>query len=895
MIPIRIYLEGFMCYREPAELNFEGASLWMLTGKNGAGKSGVFDAITYVLYGFHRFGKKEHGELINKNSPSLTVEFDFAVGNDLYRVKRTCQRRKNSPASTFLAWEFRGGYGATADYEKHLQIVTGTDKKEGFEEWVIKTIGLDAQAFAAAVLLQQGKADQLLKADPKDRHPILAQIVDLSKYESLHERADKLRANYRQKAELLEKQLLNLQPVEPAQIEKLKQEIETATLESETANETLEKLIELKVHAANWGKLIAEQSNLNRQIKTAEKLFENETAIENEAAEAAELNQIFPVLKSLFADRERLNDLTIKQREHAELESRIADLQTILSEIELTRQAFPFWQRYCEERQRWRLAKVEIEKLETDLQNLEDGFLSLETAEAEQREILDEAERRRDDAKEKLTRAKQKYDDAVGKNERFSKLEGHGKCDWCGQTLTAEHRIAESAKLEKSLREAETTRNDADEIFKRADNEHETQKAEFDEIIKSLENSCREKERVELNLKSIRDEKKRAEKIAAQNLSELPEKAKNQFESSEDIYFCFAQEFPTDEDLSEMKSQSHLYVKQHKELEDLGKEHNKIAAFLGQLDAVKTSIERQESLLSEQWREKSQTLNETDLRNLQARKDALIAAPQKMSELQQAKSEQNLRQTRLASVIAEIEATDEQARRPAAEIEIEISELRRQKDAAEANRRKAETEKLNLENLQLRREELEKDWQESQHKFALYKKLAELLGRDFLQRQLLRDAETTIVTHANRFLDRVSSGTLRLELKTETTEENAGAKGTKALDLVAYHEAAGADALPVDALSGGQRFRVAVSLALGIGQYANAGTRRLESVIIDEGFGSLDREGRTEMIAELRGLQNEMRRVIVVSHQEEVADAFPNNKYLIEYLNGSSQVRLVDN
>lgn len=100
--------------------------------------------------------------------------------------------------------------------------------------------------------------------------------------------------------------------------------------------------------------------------------------------------------------------------------------------------------------------------------------------------------------------------------------------------------------------------------------------------------------------------------------------------------------------------------------------------------------------------------------------------------------------------------------------------------------------------------------------------------------------------------------------------------------------------LPVDSLSGGQRFRVAVSLALGIGQYANTGTRRLESVIIDEGLGSLDAQGRNEMIDEIKSLKDILQRVIIVSHQEEVSSAFTTNKYFIENVNGSSTVRLVD-
>ena len=51
MNPIRIKLEGFMSYRHEAELNFEDKPIWVLTGDNGSGKSAIFDAVTFALYG----------------------------------------------------------------------------------------------------------------------------------------------------------------------------------------------------------------------------------------------------------------------------------------------------------------------------------------------------------------------------------------------------------------------------------------------------------------------------------------------------------------------------------------------------------------------------------------------------------------------------------------------------------------------------------------------------------------------------------------------------------------------------------------------------------------------------------------------------------------------------
>ena len=92
MIPHRIALTGFLSYQDEQEVVFDGSQLWMLSGRNGSGKSSIFDGFTYALFGHHRGGSLQVQELINKDSNNLAVEFDFSIDQQKYRIRRTVKR-----------------------------------------------------------------------------------------------------------------------------------------------------------------------------------------------------------------------------------------------------------------------------------------------------------------------------------------------------------------------------------------------------------------------------------------------------------------------------------------------------------------------------------------------------------------------------------------------------------------------------------------------------------------------------------------------------------------------------------------------------------------------------------------------------------------------------------
>jgi DNA repair exonuclease SbcCD ATPase subunit len=237
----------------------------------------------------------------------------------------------------------------------------------------------------------------------------------------------------------------------------------------------------------------------------------------------------------------------------------------------------------------------------------------------------------------------------------------------------------------------------------------------------------------------------------------------------------------------------------------------------------------------------------------------------------------------LAEVQSEIIAIPTDAQIPAKEAERRQGEAKTAADAANGNRDTAVQTRDGLKTRAEQYENLTTQVRAAERQHDVHKKLDTLLGQNGLQRELVRDAEQQIVELANDTLQNLSDGDLSLE-----QDDEAAGRDDKAFALRVRRSGA---PLPIGVLflSGSQKFRVAVSVALAIGRFASGRARPLEAVIIDEGFGSLDKDGLRAMADELKRLQRSqsLKRVILVSHQEEFTDQFPVGYQLSPGENGT--------
>jgi DNA repair protein SbcC/Rad50 len=171
----------------------------------------------------------------------------------------------------------------------------------------------------------------------------------------------------------------------------------------------------------------------------------------------------------------------------------------------------------------------------------------------------------------------------------------------------------------------------------------------------------------------------------------------------------------------------------------------------------------------------------------------------------------------------------------------------------------------------------------TQERQGLFAELAEAYGKKGVQAMLIEAAIPQIEDEANRLLGRMTDGQMHVALKTQ--------KDTKKGDTVETLEIEIADALGTrtyDAFSGGEALRANFAIRIALSRLlARRAGARLETLVIDEGFGVLDAVGRERMVEAITEVQNDFQRIMVITHIDELKERFPVQIEVIKGPKGS--------
>lgn len=244
MIPQQLTLKNFLSYQDTT-LDFRGLHTACICGANGAGKSSLLEAITWVLWGKSRADSED--DVLHNGSDYVRVDFLFENNQETYKIIRSRHRGKSS-ALDFLI-----------KYEVGFRSLSGKGLR-ATQEQIIAVLKLDYDTFINSAYLRQGRADEFMLKGPSDRKQILANLLKLDQYEVLAIKAKDISKQKQGQIELLE---ATLQAVEQdlAQREvveqhrkRLEQEIETIQKVQEQEQWQLQQLQTSQNQRRTWQK-----------------------------------------------------------------------------------------------------------------------------------------------------------------------------------------------------------------------------------------------------------------------------------------------------------------------------------------------------------------------------------------------------------------------------------------------------------------------------------------------------------------------------------------------------------------------------------------------------------------------------------------------------------------
>ena len=197
MRPLRLDLHGFTVFREPTTVDFTDTDFFALVGPTGSGKSTILDAICFALYGtVPRWNdRRAVANALAPSSAQARVRLVFESGGLRYAATRVVRRDGKGRVSTAQAGLERlpRGFDLSTldDVTGELgEPLAGTPAE--MDQAVLEAIGMPYEQFTSCVVLPQGAFAEFLHAKPAARQQILVNLLGLSVYEEVRDRATAL-------------------------------------------------------------------------------------------------------------------------------------------------------------------------------------------------------------------------------------------------------------------------------------------------------------------------------------------------------------------------------------------------------------------------------------------------------------------------------------------------------------------------------------------------------------------------------------------------------------------------------------------------------------------------------------------------------------------------------
>ena len=847
MIPLQLRVRNFMCYRDNVPpLDFDGIHLACLTGANGHGKSALLDAMTWALWGKAR--AKRDDELIHLGESEMEVEFTFDLGGTVYRVLRKRDSSKRGRTLVDLQVQHEGEFRSIAE--------SGVRATEAA---IVRLLRMDYETFTNSAFLLQGRADAFTTRTPAERKRVLGEILGLGLYDEYEQRAkERSREKDREMARLegllrdIDRELAR-QPeyeTELTQAEALVSKLSTGVKEAETELRELRQTQQALEHQqVQLRDLERRLSQAKREVsEVEEQLGERQRQLDQFEATLAERDEVEAGFTALSQAREadaswneRLAQVVQIQEQQRELERA---LDAARRELDLALGRLGERIRELERR------AAELPDRERDLTNVREQLAQLngyqverDAAQAQVQALAEESaglEVQNDRLRADMDALKEKLD-------LLERESGEAQCPLCGQALSDEHRDELLAEFQSDGTALADT--------------HRANTARRKEI-------SAESQRLEAKVRRLEGE-----------LKGLP--AQQRREAQLEQALTAAQEAAAD--LDPARAELDALDRRLKSGDYAPAEQAEYARLAGELEAL-----GYDQAAHQQARDQVASLAEfearyqqlqTALERVDGERATLTDLQARRARWQKTLTDDLARRESLAAEVDRLPEVQAQVRDGSAKYEVlqgESSKARLRLGAAQ--------QKLDhCRNLAVERERRVADQRSLAEEKAIYDELRLAFGKKGIQAMIIEAAIPEIEFEANRLLARMTDG--RMHVRFETQRETLKGDTLETLDINIADELG---TRPYELFSGGEAFRVNFAIRIALSKLlARRAGAQLQMLVIDEGFGTQDAEGRERLVEAINSIQDDFQRILVITHIEELKDAFPVRIDVVKTAQGS--------
>ena len=909
MKPLKLTMSAFGSYAGKNVIDFTGQQqgIFLITGDTGAGKTTIFDAITYALYNQTSGGERNGNMMRSQYAQPETetyVELEFLYRGQTYRVRRNPDYKITK---TLKNGKIRG---QKVPHSVELTLPDGTvfpEKKNATDAKIIEILGLTADQFSQIVMIAQGDFLKLLYTKSDERKMIFSKLFRTDIYwkiqENLRRKSMEMDERIQENDRAFEQEKSRTIPLPESEelpldelVERLRERLKDALKEQNLRRANVEELNKKITKYEEINKLFVSLEKIRqtgkeleaRQVESKERRQQIENALKADKVLVAEqqnlrqqqtvglpIQAIAKMEETLTNNQEMFETLKTQLQEvEAEQKREAADIQKKMLALE---QSFPSYEALQNARSEEQQAKKVWEDLgkasEESFHKKKAGIAALKEQQKRQEQVVEQTKKNWEQTSLSASESAKHYEHMY---EAFLKeqagilaenLSAGCPCPVCGSTVHPDPaKLPDHAVTELEVEQAKKTRAAAEEKRDLAYAAFEAEKTEKQKLAQAVEKeeadfvlaqtiAKQQRKEAEQNYVSLQ---KIAEQIREKLVYPSLAEAKKQYAAMQKALAAAEQEIERKRQKVSELAEAMNTLKGQKLAEE---ENQKTAKKL----AVKTEKEYAKLL------EKSGFVSEETyhLAILPERSRSKLEREEKEYESQclRQQSEQKLLEKQVSGkTYTDTAELNEQ-------LKAEKQALKETEKTYMELHTAYENDRSVLQNCAVYLEKGKKLESEDQVIKSLSKTAngrlsgsAKIDFETYIQRQYFKQ----IIHEANKRLLTMSNHQFILKLKEEA---NTGRKTNEGLDLSVYSLVTDSER-DVKTLSGGESFLAALAMALGLSDIVerSAGAIHPDMMFIDEGFGSLDAQSRQQAIEVLAELAGDSRMVGIISHVTELKE-----------------------